>query len=333
METLIYKVDINNPEQKNIEKAADLLKDGQVVAFPTETVYGLGAVATNTQAVSKIFQAKGRPGDNPLIVHIENISEIENIAYFDDRVPALAEAFWPGPLTIVLPKKDSIPPSVTANLDTVAIRMPANAIALSLIKAVGAPIAAPSANTSSKPSPTKAKHVFDDLNEKIPLILDGGSVDIGLESTVLDLTKDTPRILRPGKITAEDLRPILGEVLFAHMEEPEKPASPGMKYAHYAPEGQVILCSSKDIVKLWHENMHYAPFVICWEESAADLPAEANAIILGKAGDLESYAKNIFMALRLCDTYNAVCILIEEVPEVGLGLAIMNRLKKAAANS
>lgn len=329
METIVYQLDALNPDQACLDQAAALLKEGQVVAFPTETVYGLGAVATNAEAVAKIFQAKGRPADNPLIVHIAQIQELEEIAYADQRAYQVAEAFWPGPLTLILPKKDVIPEAVTAGLSTVAVRMPAHPIAQALIKATGAPIAAPSANISGKPSPTQAQHVLDDLAGKIPLLLDGGTVEIGLESTVLDLCSVIPQILRPGKITAQELTPLLGRVLQAPSQAPLQPSCPGMKYAHYAPQGQIILSQTGQLSQAWQKYRQENPCVICWEESSQLLPEEANLIILGHRGDYTAYAKNLFTALRLCDTCQASYIIIEEVAEEGLGVAIMNRLRKA----
>jgi L-threonylcarbamoyladenylate synthase len=329
MQTRIWKTDNIRPAQKTLKKAALLLKQGQVVAFPTETVYGLGALALNKEAVNGIFKAKNRPPDNPLIVHISHIGQINDIAFAGEIVFLLAKHFWPGPLTLVLPKKENVPANVTAGLNTVALRMPANNLALKLINEVGSPLAAPSANASGRPSPTYAHHVFADLNGKIPLILDGGAVNIGLESTVLNLSSPMPQILRPGRITPEDLYPLLGEVKTV-IGDACRPPSPGMKYTHYSPEAKVILSPAENLNFCLEKYGKHSTLTICWEESAALLPKDAARLIIGKKGDCEAYARNLFAFLRRGDELGAEYIIAEESDEKGLGAAIMNRLRKAA---
>ena len=237
--------------ENEIEKAADIIKNGGLVAMPTETVYGLAANALDGKAVAKIFKAKGRPMDNPLIVHISDISQIYPLVReFPDKARILAEKFWAGPLTIILPKSDIIPDEVSAGLDTVAIRFPSNKIAQALISK-SMPLAAPSANLSGSPSPTNARHVFDDMNGRIDAIIDGGECEVGVESTVITLATDTPRLLRPGGITVEQLREAIGDVIIDDavlnpLKSGEKAASPGMKYKHYAPKAHIILLEGSD---------------------------------------------------------------------------------------
>jgi L-threonylcarbamoyladenylate synthase len=306
MKTKIIFLSIKKPEPEKIKAAAEILKSGELVAFPTETVYGIGAVL-KPDAVKKIFLAKGRPNDNPLIVHISNKKQLAELA---DEVPEiaekLAEKFWPGPLTIVL-KNKSAPKEVTAGLESVALRMPKNKIALALINAAG-PLAAPSANISGKPSPTKAEHVFDDFNNKIPLILDGGETDIGLESTVVSLVRE-PVLLRPGKITKEQIEEVIGPVRVLHKSK--KPLSPGMSYKHYSPDAKIILFSRDELEKL--------------KEKYADKKTE---VIFHE--NVEDSAKNLFSKFREADKKGAEIIFAEKVEEKGFGMALMNRLKKAA---
>lgn len=246
MKTLLIKINPNNPEENKIQKAAKIIKNGGLVAFPTETVYGLGANVFNTNALKKIFKAKCRPFDDPLIVHIADKNDIFKLA---KRIPnktlKLINKFWPGPLTIIVEKSKLVPKIVTAGLKTVAIRMPNNKIALEIIKQSGVPIAAPSANSFSKPSPTSARHVFNDLKNKIPLIIDGGETQIGLESTIVSLSKRHPIILRPGKITSQEIAKIFGKIeIFSGATN--KALAPGMKYKHYAPNAHVVLVKSKN---------------------------------------------------------------------------------------
>ena len=249
--------------ENEVEKAADIIKSGGLVAMPTETVYGLAANALDGKAVAKIFKAKGRPMDNPLIVHISDISQIYPLVReFPEKAKILAEKFWPGPFTIILPKSDIIPDEVSAGLDTVAIRFPSNKIAQALISK-SMPLAAPSANLSGSPSPTNARHVFDDMNGRINAIIDGGECEVGVESTVITLSTDTPRLLRPGGITVEQLRKAIGNVIIDDavlnpLKSGEKAASPGMKYKHYAPKAHIILLEGSDSDFIKYVNSHKA---------------------------------------------------------------------------
>ncbi len=334
MKTRIVSIDAAG---KILSEAGALIRGGQVVAFPTETVYGLGANALDGQAVEEIYRAKGRPSDNPLIVHIADLAMLPTLAR---EVPplatALAEAFWPGPLTLILPKQPEVPPETTGGLDTVAIRMPDHEIALALIRAAGVPIAAPSSNLSGKPSPTNAQHVYDDLQGRIPLILDGGAVEIGLESTVLDLTRPLPQILRPGKITAADLRPYLPEIEeHADSSLVEKPKAPGMKYAHYAPNGllEIIpLGGIPDFPPHFHEGQGRKALLLTeegWEEMREQVHPDL-LILLGSREDLSTVARKLFAAFRECDRQKMDTIYIEAFPPFGMGRALMNRIEKAS---
>ena len=298
--------------KSDLKKPAKFLRKGKLVAFPTETVYGLGANALDVDAVKKIFIAKGRPADNPLIVHIADKNDLKKLVRkIPEKAKILIEKFWPGPLTIVFEKKEIVSNIVTARQKTVAVRMPKNKIALDLIKMARVPIAAPSANTSTRPSPTKAEHVFDDLNGKIDIIVDGGKTDVGLESTVIDLTSKIPTILRPGKITKEEIEKLIGKV-FAKTKSGKNVKSPGMKYKHYSPKAKVILASKKEIKKI----------------SKKFKDKKIGIIFCGNS--LEEYAKNIFSEFREMDKMGIEVILAEKVEEKGIGVAIMNRLKKAA---
>ena len=348
----IYKIinihQINEPlERTTINLAAAFLLDGEVVAFPTETVYGLGANALDENAVAKIFAAKGRPADNPLIVHVSDLEMAEKVAEFNPLARELAAHFWPGPLTFVLPRKPIIPDIVTAGLNTVAVRSPEHPVARAIIEAAALPIAAPSANSSGRPSPTVAAHVREDLDGKIAMLIDGGTVDIGLESTVLDLSGDRPRILRPGRITVDDLSPYCAGIKYDNDAEIKKPRSPGMKYVHYAPHGQVLLASTKEqITALWAEAEaeDVTPLLILFAGTAAYMTEErgkrkeekgkraesSNIYVIAEDGDLDMYARNLFAAFRLADAQGAKKIIVETVPEKGIGQAIMNRLHKAA---
>lgn len=317
--------------------AADLLQQGECVAFPTETVYGLGANALDGDAVAKIYLAKGRPSDNPLIVHCPSQVQVEDLVVTWSRdVQILMDNFWPGPLTLVLPKKPLIPPVVTGGLATVAVRIPNHPLALDLIKVTGLPLAAPSANLSGKPSPTRAEHVWQDLAGKIPAILDGGPTGWGVESTVLDCTTQPFRLLRPGGVTLEQLQALV-EVVLAP-DEPSvtgPPPSPGMKYKHYSPTAQVILVVGDEIrrgigAKLQEcirQGMKAA--VVAWQESQQDYPG-ITFLSLGRQGDYSTAAKRLYQLLRQADAQGCDVILIHGLPQENLGLAIMNRLQKAA---
>jgi len=323
-----------------LDEAVRLLESGEVVAFPTETVYGLGANALNSKAVAKIFEAKGRPGDNPLIVHCANQNQIFE---FTREIPQeafkLMERFWPGPLTLVFKRTDRIPKIVSAGLDTVGIRIPDHPLALRLLDKTGFPLAAPSANLSGKPSPTRAEHVYSDLDGKIPAILDGGPTGWGLESTVLDCTVSPFRLLRPGGVTLEELRGF-GKIQFAGdiLEEmTDAPRSPGMKYEHYAPEAKVHLVLGENtpakIKKLGEDYVRAGNKVgvMTWEERK-HLYGDFTILSMGSMGDLNRFAVNLYHLLREADRLGVQQLFVEGVKDDHLGLAIMNRLRKAANN-
>ncbi|MBD3249941.1 threonylcarbamoyl-AMP synthase [Candidatus Woesearchaeota archaeon] len=311
MDTKIIKINPKNPEISKIEIASKILKKGGLVAFPTETVYGLGANGLNKIAVKKSFVAKGRPQDNPLILHVSDINQVNSLVKdIPDKAKTLMDKFWPGPLTIIFKKSKLVPDIVTCGLDSVAIRMPKNKIALELINSSGCPISAPSANLSGKPSPTNAAHVIDDLKNKIDVIIDGGQVEIGIESTVLDLTQKIPSISRPGKITKENLEKVIGDI--KENVKSKKPRSPGMKYKHYSPNAEVIIINEEeDLKKILDDH-------------------------LGKKIKILDYSNEIDMASRLfkdfrdCDNKKYDVILVRSVKEKNFGCAIMNRLRKAS---
>lgn len=322
------------PTIKNILKAARLIKKGELVVFPTETVYGLGANALNTKAIKQIFLAKGRPHDNPLIIHIANKQDLYKYAI---NIPKITEKiiknFWPGPLTLILNKNKIIPNIATANLKTVALRMPSNKIALKLIMKAGVPIAAPSANSFGKPSPTKAEHVLKDLKGKVKIIIKDKPSAIGLESTVLDLTTKTPTILRPGKITKNDLEKIIKKVkIYKHKKSIKEVKSPGLKYRHYKPNGKVYLFDknfssvdlNRKIEKLLKNNKSLA--ILDFEKNRIHFK---NIKFFSMGKTLNSFAKNLFNNFRKCDQHNIDIILVRAVIKKDIGIAIMNRLEKA----
>lgn len=311
--------------EENIKKVAKEINAGEIAAFPTETVYGLGGDALNSCAVKKIFQVKGRPQDNPLIVHIANISEINKIGVsIPNYAYLLAEKFMPGPLTLVLKKSKEVPDVVTAGGDTVAVRIPEHKIARRLIE-LSAPLAAPSANVSKHVSPTTAQHVYNDLNGKIKYILDGGDCTFGIESTVLDLTTEIPTILRPGAITAEMLCEVLGDVK-AFNGEIKIAKSPGMKYKHYSPEVDAVLASdSQHAVKEYVEKKDLNPVIIGLDSYLKSCEVESK-ISLGKTA--EEYMKNIYSSLRYAEKKYGY-IIIQMLSEKGIEQSIMNRVKKA----
>lgn len=343
-QTLFLKVNPENPDPVKIQTAAQIIRRGGLVAFPTETVYGLGADALNPDAVLALFEAKKRPLDNPPIVHIANSSEVYKLTQeVSAKAELLMKEFWPGPLTIVF-KRSSIIPSVTvAGLDTVAIRMPKHKVALALIKQSSCPIAAPSANLAGKPSPTTAKHVYEDLNGRIDVILDGGPANIGVESTVLDLTVDPPMVLRPGGITFEALKQVLGNVnlhpfVEAEKELPlEKIRSPGMKHRHYAPKAEVILVEgtvfniTSKIQELSDAYSFKGAKVGILATDETQTAYKANVVkSFGSRFNLEVVAQNLFRLLREVDAENVDVIIAEGLPSEGIGLAVMNRLRKAS---
>jgi len=321
-------------DARKIKLAARFILDGKLVAFPTETVYGLGADALNESAVRRIFEAKGRPADNPLIIHISRFEELERLAsYVPKEAKKLAERFWPGPLTMVLPKADDVPSVTTGGLDTVAVRMPSHPIARALIEE-STPIAAPSANISGKPSPTLAEHVIDDFYGKIECIIDGGETAVGVESTVIDLTSEKPVLLRPGGLPLEELESVIGEVEIhpaVRGKLTDVAKSPGMKYRHYSPNARVIVVEGerekvrRKIMELVEEYRARGlrVGVMAMEEYDAD-----EFFHLGRSG--EDVARNLFKALRELDKRGVDVIIAEGVEERGLGFAVMNRLRKAA---
>ena len=296
-----------------IEVASNAILSSGLVAFPTETVYGLGANAFDASAVKKIFLAKGRPSDNPLIVHVHSKEQVMD---FVKEIPETAEKlineFWPGPLTFVLNSNGKIPSEVTAGLKTVAVRMPKNKIALELIKCADVPIVAPSANLSGKPSPTIAEHVIEDLNGKIDVIIDGGSVNIGLESTVIDLTKKIPVILRPGKISKKQIEKVIGEVKEHKKIDIDKPLSPGMKYRHYAPKAKVVVIKDDNEIKYYSKKFPYLKIKYL------------------KYGSSSKMAKNLFKDFRLTDKLRYDLILVKEIDDDDFSSAVMDRLRKAS---
>lgn len=324
---------------KDIETAAKILRSGGLVGMPTETVYGLGANALCGEAVKKIFEAKGRPSDNPLIVHISSIEEIEKynlVREFSEKARLLAEAFWPGPLTIIMPKSETVPREVTSTLDSVAIRLPSHTIARQLIKSAGCPVAAPSANLSGSPSPTTAQHVMNDLCGRIDAIIDGGSSDVGLESTVITLCTDIPTVLRPGGVTLEELRSVLGEValsdaVLSKLEEGAEAASPGMKYRHYSPKAKVYLVrsASDEAFCNFVNSKGDTTAAICYQEDTPYI--KLPTLILGKKEDYTSQAHNLFSVLREADEIEGIDTVYVRCPDTkGVSLALFNRLIRAA---
>ena len=343
MQTVIKKIDENCIDEKIMAEAGALLKEGSLVAFPTETVYGLGANALDEEAAAKIYAAKGRPSDNPLIVHIADMESLPLItAEIPEAAIKLAEKFWPGPLTMVLKKSEEVPYGTTGGLDTVAVRMPSHPIALEMIRHGGGYIAAPSANTSGRPSPTLASHVAEDMNGIIPMILDGGAVGIGIESTIVDLTEDIPTILRPGFITKEMLEEVVGEVqidkgLEADSKTP--PKAPGMKYRHYAPKAELLVVegSSEAVIEkinaLVKENEEkgICTGVIGTEETISRYHAKI-VKSMGTRTDELSISSHLYGILREFDESDAMVIYSESFEEGAMGSAIMNRLLKAAGH-
>lgn len=321
-----------------LQEAARLLRENEAIAFPTETVYGLGANAMNDEAIAKIFEAKGRPSDNPLIVHIGARSQLgEIVREITPVAEELMKHFWPGPLTIILPKKDGISEKVTAGLDTVGVRMPDHPVALALIEAANVPVAAPSANRSGRPSPTLAHHVYEDLNGKIAGIVDGGATGVGVESTVVDCTSEVPTILRPGGITKEQLEEVIGTVSLdpALKDEKEKPKAPGMKYTHYAPKAPLsIVEGSRDFIQQLVDKKKeegYTVGVLTTEEYQHVYKADV-VLSCGMRSDLASVATKLYDVLRTFDASEVDVIFSESFPDEGIGNAIMNRLTKAAGH-
>ena len=337
----MHTLELTNSKQ-DIQTAGKLLKDGELVAIPTETVYGLAADALNGEAVANIFKAKGRPMDNPLIVHIADLSQVDDlVAFVPPVLEDLAKAFWPGPLTVIMEKSDLIPDEVSAGLDTVAIRMPSHPVARAIIKAAGTPLAAPSANTSGMPSPTTAAHVLHDMDGKISAVVDGGPCEVGVESTVLTLCTRVPRILRPGRVTPEDLFDVLGEVevddaVLGQLAEGAVAASPGMKYKHYSPKAEVYIVDgsaegfakyvNEKVVERAADEAAVAALVFDGEESLV------NCVTLpfGAEDDSLGQAEHLFDDLRRADELGVSDIYVRCPSAEGVGLAVMNRLLRAA---
>ena len=321
-------------DKKGIDTAAEILKAGGVVAMPTETVYGLAASAYSNTAISKVFAAKGRPQDNPLIVHISNMDMLsEVVSEFSDSAKILAEKFWPGPLTMVLPKGEKIADSVSRGLSTVAVRMPENKVAREVIRASGSPLAAPSANLSGSPSPTTANHVVADLDGKIDAIIMSDDCTVGVESTVVSLASSPPRLLRPGFVTAEQLREILPDLVIdkAVLEElasGEKAASPGMMYKHYSPKTEVFLVEAEEERFISFVNEKENSAAICFSEETDKI--KIKALSLGSKNSAEDHAKRLFSLLRECDELAVDTVYIHAPSKSGVGLAVYNRLVRAA---
>ncbi|MDO5717779.1 MAG: L-threonylcarbamoyladenylate synthase [Tissierellia bacterium] len=342
MQTKIVDILSVKDELNKIQRAADIIRSGGLVAMPTETVYGLAADGLNEEAVKKIFDVKKRPADNPLILHISSEAELHPlVSEISDWAKILIDKLWPGPLTIIFKKSDIVPSIISAGGDTVAIRMPDNEIAKSLIRLSQTPIAAPSANLSGKPSPTNAIDVYVDLNGKIDMILDGGGSEIGIESTVVDTSDDIPRILRPGFYDYELLKEIIPDIIYddALIEDDQRPRSPGQKYKHYAPIADLYVYSTKlddkigrmqsDVEKYKSENKNVG--ILTFNENMPYFNADV-MLNVGSKYDIREMARVLFSKLRDFDRMGVDIILAEGVEEKGLGFAIMNRLKKSAGN-
>ena len=340
MQTQIITIDPEKINNEKIKECGAILRNGGLVAFPTETVYGLGALATDADAAKKIYAAKGRPSDNPLIIHIADPADAERYAYTCELYYKLANAFMAGPLTVILPKKSTVPHAVTGGLDTVAIRCPAHPIAKALIESAGAAIAAPSANLSGSPSPTEGRHVIDDLSGRIDAIIDGGNAEIGLESTIVKIDGDTLTLLRPGAITRDALLCVCEKVevasaVTAALAENEKPLSPGMKYRHYAPNAPLVLLDGDErdiqafIIK---QSKHERCLMLAYTEEIS-LLRDVDTIDIGERDDLQTQAKRLFSALRTANELELDKIYAHLPTQSGLGLALYNRMIRAAAHT
>ena len=341
MKTLIKEIDINKPDQDLISLFANMLADGKTVIFPTETVYGLGANALDEDAATKIYQAKGRPSDNPLLVHVADKEDVYDLVEnIDDRAKLLMDKFWPGPLTIVFKKKAIIPDRTSGGLDTVAIRMPSDQVARDLIRQAGVPIAAPSANISGRPSPTKPEHIIRDMDGRVDGILVGGPCDYGVESTIIDLSEDLAMVLRPGSITLEMLGKVLGRVdldpSLKNKDDNIRAKAPGMKYKHYSPQAQVYIVKADDLEgfaervdSLCEDNAKKGLKIGVMTMNYDQHSYQAKVFDLG--GSDTEVAKNLFDSLISLDRESIDIAYVPYFEERGIGVAIMNRLKKAAA--
>ena len=347
MKTEIVRINPDRVEEheKEISRAAHIIREGGLVAFPTETVYGLGGDALNPCSSKKIYEAKGRPSDNPLIIHISNMDDLKPIVEeIPEDVYRLAEAFWPGPLTIIMKKSTLVPKETTGGLDTVAVRMPSHPVALKFIEYAGGYVAAPSANVSGRPSPTRAKYVIEDMSGRIDMILDGDGIDIGLESTIVDMTGEIPMILRPGYITLDMLQKVLGEVstdkTILDINCKDAPKAPGMRYRHYAPKGQLTIVEG-DVAKtidkineLTKEAQAKGEKVgIIGTEETKDKYLGNSVKSVGKRRDEDSIARTLYTILREFDDEGITVIYSESFSECAMGQAIMNRLLKAAGHN
>jgi L-threonylcarbamoyladenylate synthase len=325
MKTLLLEIDPIKPDAVTIVRAARIIQSGGLVAFPTETVYGLGGNGLDESCASRIYSAKGRPSDNPLILHIATWNQLADLAAeIPEGAYILGRHFWPGPLTMVLKKKPHVPDTTTGNKATVAVRMPDHAVALELIRAAGYPLAAPSANLSGKPSPTTAEHVIEDLNGIVPCILDGGPTRIGLESTVIDLTGNEPVILRPGGISFEEIRAVLPNTRHADADD-DRSSSPGTKYRHYAPKAKVVIVD-RDLPSAVSSEYSYKGNKVGWIGESA--PSGVQHLLF--PNDAQFYARYYFAALRDLDQQGADLIVVENIPELGLGEAVMDRIRRSA---
>lgn len=345
METQIIKINKENLDSIEMDEAGKLIAAGELVAFPTETVYGLGGDALDPEAAHKIYAAKGRPSDNPLIVHIAEYEDMYRVGRnIPPQAKLLADAFWPGPLTMIVEKSDNVPYATTGGMDTVAVRMPNHPVALALIRKSGCLIAAPSANTSGRPSPSKASHVAEDLSGKIAMIIDGGEVSIGIESTIIDLTEKTPMVLRPGYITPKMLSDVLGEEVIIDpgiiaADDTKKPKAPGMKYKHYAPKADMIIVDGQKDAVISVINAKIAKAkeagkkaaVIATEETKDKYNADI-VLSIGSRSDEDTIAQHLYTILRECDELNVEAIYSESFSTPRIGQAIMNRLLKAAGH-
>lgn len=344
METKVIKIDREHPDRELLREAGKLLRSGGLVAFPTETVYGLGGDGLQESAAARIYAAKGRPSDNPLILHIAEVSDMEKLAVdIPELAYRMAERFWPGPLTMILKKSDVVPYTTTGGLNTVAIRMPSDEIAREIIRFSGTYIAAPSANLSGRPSPTKAEHVVEDLSGRVEMIVDGGDSDIGLESSIIDLSGEVPLILRPGYITKEDFEQIVAEVEYDSAVLATKPQesivakAPGMKYRHYAPKGQITIVEGEHASVVNRINTLVAEqeakgvrtAVLCAEETKDNYQCK-HVYSLGSLKGEKEISAHLFAVLRSFDTEQMEVIYSESFEETKLAGAIMNRLRKAA---
>ena len=345
METIIKHIPGGAGDEEIFAQAGDILRRGGLVAFPTETVYGLGADALNPAACKKIYAAKGRPSDNPLIVHVSDKLKVREIAEADARAEKLMKTFWPGPLTLVMKKKYNVPDEITGGLDTVAVRCPDHKTARRLLEVSGLFIAAPSANLSGRPSPTLAQHVIEDMDGRIDMIIADDSVSVGIESTILDISSETPVILRPGVVTGKEIEEVLGaDVTFTqtNSEAEGVPKAPGMKYRHYAPQAELFLVRGENdaVVAEIRERAKSdlesgkKVFIITTEENVSRYEASGlNVISLGSRDDAAGIARDLFAALRRCDKEGAEVIFAESLDESGAGAAVMNRLLKAAGHN